>query len=206
MGSDHTRQDRRQDTQQLILDATLSTMAEVGLAGLSLEDVAAGAGVSRQTVYRHFGNRIGLVQATIVREEARLLAVVAVASAPHPDLSEALAAALAALLGWTRDHPLLGTLLASESEALLPLLAAGDAPVITAARPAIVEVLIDRVAPGTDVEMAADLLARVMLSYAIDPPEGSPVEVAQRLSTLLTQGLRSQRLNSSVGEGRRDLG
>lgn len=104
-------------------------------------------------------------------------------------LAEALAAAMTAMLQWTRAHPLLATLLNREPQALLPLLAAGDAQVIAAARPAIAEVLRARVGPTTDIDMATDLLARVMLSYAIDPPAGPPTEVARRLAALLVDGL-----------------
>jgi AcrR family transcriptional regulator len=176
-------------TRQQILDATFATLADVGLAHLSLEDVAARAGVSRQTLYRHFGNRTSLVRAAIVREEERLLVVVSSAGEAHADLAPSLTAALTALLEWTRDHPLLARLLASEPEALLPLLTVGDAPVIAAARPAIAAVLGPRVPPGTDIDTAADVLARVMLSYAIDPPAGSPDEVATRLAALFVGGL-----------------
>ncbi|CAN5412226.1 TetR/AcrR family transcriptional regulator [soil metagenome] len=177
------------DTRQQILDATFGALADIGLARLSLEEVASRAGVSRQTLYRHFGNRPSLIQATIVREEERLLQVVTAAAGPHEGIEAALTAALTALLQWTAEHPLLGKLLASEPESLLPLLAAGDAPVIAAARPAIVAVLAQRLPPQVDVSTASDLLARLMLSYAIDPPEGPPSRVAAALSSLLVHGL-----------------
>ncbi len=90
---------------------------------------------------------------------------------------------------WTRDHPLLIKLLGSEPEALLPLLVAGDAPVLAAARPAIVQVLDGRLPPDTDIDIAADVLARVMLSYAINPPDIEPRLAARRLTGLLLHGL-----------------
>jgi AcrR family transcriptional regulator len=188
----------RTDTRRQILDATFDALADVGLGGLSLEDVAIRGGVSRQTLYRHFGNRGKLIQATIEREEARLLAVVADAAAPHEDLSAALFAALRSLLRWTAEHELLGTLLATEPEALLPLLASGDAPVLAAARPAIAEVLAPRVPAGADTETAADMLARVMLSYAINPPAGDADDVARQLTRLLVEGLGA-RLTADLG-------
>lgn len=177
------------DTRQQILDATFQVMVDVGINGLSLEDVARRARVSRQTLYRHFGNRDSLLRATIVREEERLLALVTDAAAVHIDLQAALTAVLATIFEWTAAHPLLGKLLVSEPEALLPLLASGDAPVISAARPAITAVLADRLAPGSDPELAADVLVRLMLSYAIDPPEADPTRLAERLAALLVRGL-----------------
>jgi AcrR family transcriptional regulator len=176
-------------TDQVILDATLSVLADVGLARLSLEEVASRAGVSRQTLYRWFGSREGLVTATVRREEERLLGLVLAETAPHPDLEGALRAALEAVLRWTGGHPLLGPLLASEPEGLLPLLASGDAEVLPSARAAVRGVLGDRLPAGADAAAAADLLSRLMLSYAIDPPTADPAAVAADLAALLVRGL-----------------
>jgi AcrR family transcriptional regulator len=48
------------DTATRILDVAWDLVAERGAADLTLADVAAAAGVSRQTVYLHFRNRAGL--------------------------------------------------------------------------------------------------------------------------------------------------
>ncbi|MGI9017874.1 MAG: TetR/AcrR family transcriptional regulator [Euzebya sp.] len=177
------------DTDEVILDATFATLADIGLARLSLEEVASRAGVSRQTVYRHFGSRSALIAATVVREEQRLLVQVALASQPHQELEPALRAALHTLLTWTRDHALLGKLLASEPEGLLPFLVSGDAPVLGVARAAILDVLGNRLEASGDGATAADLLARVMLSFAMNPPENPPEIVARKLAALIVQGL-----------------
>ncbi len=176
-------------TDVVILDATLATLADVGLAGLSLEEVASRAGVSRQTLYRWFGNRNALIGATIMREEDRLMTAVMAATADEQALEPALRTALHTLLVWTQGHPLLRRLLDTEPEGLLPLLTRGDAPVLTAARGAILEVLGDRMPEGADSATAADLLSRVMLSYAIDPPPGDPDRVATSLAALFVHGL-----------------
>lgn len=178
------------DTRQQILDATFEGMVDLGLAGLSLEEVARRADVSRQTLYRHFGNRGSLLRATIVREEQRLLELVAAAADDHEDLEPALSAVLQTVLAWTAEHPLLHGLLSREPDEMLPLLTSGDAPVLTAARPAVVVVLADRLPPGHDPELAADLLVRLMLSYAIDPPQQPAEVVAAGLAAILVRGLR----------------
>ena len=51
----------------LILDATEKRLAEVGPAGIRLQEVAADAGVSHPTVLHHFGSRGELVEAVIAR-------------------------------------------------------------------------------------------------------------------------------------------
>lgn len=52
------------DTRQIILEATRELVAEHG-AALRIADVAARAGVSRQAVYLHFGDREGLLVALV---------------------------------------------------------------------------------------------------------------------------------------------
>lgn len=52
-----------------ILDATLSLLIEVGYDRLSIESVAARAGVSRPTVYRRFADKAALVSAAVQRRE-----------------------------------------------------------------------------------------------------------------------------------------
>jgi AcrR family transcriptional regulator len=52
-----------EDTRRRILDATVGLHAERLAADISLDDIAGRAGVSVQTVLRHFGSRVGLVEA-----------------------------------------------------------------------------------------------------------------------------------------------
>jgi len=53
------------DTRARILDATRRLLEEHGPSRTALKDVAAAAGVSRQAVYLHFENRIGLLVALV---------------------------------------------------------------------------------------------------------------------------------------------
>lgn len=52
-------------TRQAILDALLDLSVDTLVSEIGLEDVASRAGVSVQTVLRHFGNRAGLMEAGI---------------------------------------------------------------------------------------------------------------------------------------------
>ncbi len=175
-------------TDSLILDATMELLGEVGMAGLGLEEVARRAGVSRQTLYRYFGNRSSLINAAIIREEERLMEQVLLMTDGLQGLAPVVEAALLTLLRWRHDHPLLRTLLETEPEALVPMLTSGDGPVLSAARTAIGQVLGERLPAGADRETAGDLLARVMLSYVIDPPAGRPEDVAHSVARLIDLG------------------
>lgn len=52
---------RTMDTRSRILETAWALVRERGMSGVTLADVASAAGVSRQLLYFHFGNRAGLL-------------------------------------------------------------------------------------------------------------------------------------------------
>jgi AcrR family transcriptional regulator len=180
-------------TEQTILDATLEVVSRVGLARLALDDVARQAQVSRQTVYRYFGSRDGLVRAVILREEAALVERLVNVSRRHRDARAAMEAAVREALHAAREHPLLTRLLASEPEALLPYLLAGDSPVLSAARPVVTD-LLARFAPHLterELEALSDVTTRLLMSYVVSPPAASCDELAVRIADLVVNSIKS---------------
>ncbi len=180
-------------TDQRILLAAIEVMGAQGLARLGLEDVARVAGVSRQTVYRYFGNRDALIAAVILHEEQAFIARIQREASRHAGLRPSLQAAITAALRAAREHPLLDRLLATEPEALLPFLLSSGGPLLSAARPAFAEILGERLPDLADEEVlrAADTLTRLMISYAVDPPEDEPEHVAAHVAGLLLGGIRT---------------
>jgi AcrR family transcriptional regulator len=61
----------RRDTRARILDAAWKLVRERGVEAVTVADVAAAAGVSRQLVYVHFENRAGLLVAMARRHDVR---------------------------------------------------------------------------------------------------------------------------------------
>jgi AcrR family transcriptional regulator len=182
----------RPATRERILDAALAVASQHGLARLSVDLVAREAGTSRQTVYRAFGSREGLISATILREEEGFIAAVAAAADEHADIRPAMEAAIAAGLQHARAHPLLDRLLGTEPEALLPFLTTGAGPVLSAARPALESLLAERLphlSPAT-IRRAADATTRLFVSYAINPPDDPVDDVAAGLADLICNGLK----------------
>ena len=53
--------DRALDTRAMLLRTALGLFEQRGLAGVTLAEIATAAGVSRQAIYLHFGNRAGLL-------------------------------------------------------------------------------------------------------------------------------------------------
>jgi len=183
------------DTGTRILDATLATMADHGVSRLSLEDVARRAGLSRQTVYRYFPSKRGLVEATVLREERVFIANMVSAAGRQRDLEAALRAAIEAAMRTGQAHALLNRLLATEPESLVALVTTDRGPVLSAARQAFEEILggwLPRV-PKLRVTTAADAVARLLVSYVVNPPADPPAQVANRLTQLLVHGLPGAR-------------
>lgn len=161
-----------QSTRERVLRAAYACVARLGMAKTTMEDIAREAALSRATLYRAFpGGRDEVLDATVVWEVARFFG--RVSTAIHPDeldtaavLEQGLLAAREAL----EHHDLLQQLLRHEADQLLPPLAT-VMPLVQAAladwfRPRL-EAAVLR--PGVDPAQAADLVARMALSYLGSP-------------------------------------
>lgn len=71
-------------TKTEILDATWDLVAEHG-AGVTISEIAQSVGVSRQTVYLHFGTRGGLLMELVKRADERFAIFEDFAAAMHTD-------------------------------------------------------------------------------------------------------------------------
>jgi AcrR family transcriptional regulator len=182
------------DTATRILDATLATMADHGIARLSLEDVARRAQLSRQTLYRYFPSKKDLLDATVLREEQVFITNMVSAAERHRELEPALRAALEAAMRTGQAHALLNRLLATEPNSIVTLVTTDRGPVLSAARQALEEILGGWLpkAPKARMTMAADAVARLLVSYVVNPPPDPPAQVANRLAQLLVHGLPSK--------------
>ncbi len=178
-----------ESTRQRVLDAAFARIAEVGIARLALEDVATEAGVSRQTVYRHFGSRDGLVEQLVLREEQWFVDRVVEAASLHPAAGEAIAAGVTEALRAGREHPLLRRLLETEPGEILPLIILGRGPVISAVRPVVVRILRDRLQVSEeDARVMADVGSRLLISYVLEPGDESPERIGSRIAGMLLHG------------------
>jgi AcrR family transcriptional regulator len=78
------------ETRARVLEAAWQRVLEHGPKGASVKDIAAAAGVSRQIVYFHYGNRAGLLTAMARhRDEASGFARAVAENAPLEDLLRA---------------------------------------------------------------------------------------------------------------------
>ncbi|GAA3392265.1 TetR/AcrR family transcriptional regulator [Cryptosporangium minutisporangium] len=91
-------------TRAAIVDAATPLLYERGLDGIGIAELCARLGVSKETLYRHFGTKDGLVQAVLEARSDRVfrwLAEAVTAAGPRP--TDQLAAAFDALQGWYDD-------------------------------------------------------------------------------------------------------
>jgi AcrR family transcriptional regulator len=75
---DATIASHRAAVRDAILDATLALVAERGLRGVTMAEVAARAGIGRATLYKYFGDAEAILRAWHEREIGRHVAEVAV--------------------------------------------------------------------------------------------------------------------------------
>src|SRR5215472_2203730 len=126
-------------------EALLDAVAGIITSGrpVNLSDVAAEAGVSRQTVYNEFGGREGLLQAVSLREAQRVLADVVRATREAPgDVGDAVRAGTIVGLRAAAENPLVKAGVVGAMAELLPFVTTGGGALLTLLRDGCAQVLL----------------------------------------------------------------
>jgi AcrR family transcriptional regulator len=156
----------------MLRDTIVSAVDELvrtrGWSATTMSDVAAAAGVSRQTVYNEFGTRQALVQAYVLREiEALVGEVETHVRANADDARAALAGAFGLFLKLASDEPLVRVIVAdAEGGELIRLLTATGLAVATERVGALIEEVWPQVGRD-DARLIAESLARLAISHAL---------------------------------------
>lgn len=184
-----------EEVRERIMEATVASAETAGVRGFSLEDVAARAGVSRTTIYKHFpGGRSQLVEQTATWEIARFWGRLATAVEDLPTLEDRLVAGL-----------VIGRKVMTRSRILANLMDPDLAVLIAAVRPSepiihgvirdyMRDTLAEEQAAGTlrpdvDVEASADYLMRMTLSWLGSPAGVDLTDEAEARRVVRTQFL-----------------
>lgn len=178
-----------------VLAAVVSCAGRVGLARITVEEVARGAGVARASVYRWFpGGREQLVDEAVTWEVGRFLGRLTGSVADAPDLRSRLIRGLAFAHRAIVEHEVLQRLLATEPGGLLPQLHQ-TAPLVVAV---LRDALVDHVAaeprrrPEVDPIEAAEWLARMVVTFVVEQGRwdlDDPDEVARLVDGELLAGI-----------------
>jgi AcrR family transcriptional regulator len=184
-------------TRARILAAAEQLYLVHGVAATTLSAVAKRAGVSRPTVYKHFGDARNLAGVVIDRELSAFFEQLVETLAAHEGVREQLVEGLAFTLEYARGHELLQRLLELESETVLTALTTGATPVLERA--------IDLLEPelsaaaergelaGSEPAVAAEWVARIGLSLVLTPSVtrdlSDGAELRSYVAPLVTGGL-----------------
>lgn len=173
-----------------ILDAVVAELTVTSVRKLAVEDVARRAGVSRVTVYRHFGDRDGLLATATARELSRVLEAVTSADDVEASATDRVASAFVTAWQASRAHPVIGHWLATDPGGVLDLVLAEDSQVLRLGAvyltAAIRNLAGDQGAPDPDA--TAELLVRIFLALLLMPPPSlhpDDPESARRLARSL---------------------
>jgi AcrR family transcriptional regulator len=159
---------------RLVVDAALRVVARIGVAKLTLEDVAREAGISRATLYRRFPGKPALLEAVVASEADRLRRGIDEALADVSTLPDALMASAAFGAREFAGHPALQFLLAHEPGAVLPALCFDGAERVLSAMAGCIEGHLCRFLPRLQARRTGEWLGRIVLSYGCTPPLESP--------------------------------
>lgn len=153
-----------------LLEAATGLLAEHGHAGLRMADVAAAAGVSRQTVYNEFGSKTALVEAVALRTTAEFLEGIRMRFESAPDVLTGIHRGVVHTIEHGRENKLVAAALGTQAgEDLLPLLTTRGEPVLSAATTLAAEHY-RQLVPSMDqrtAELLAETVTRLALSHLV---------------------------------------
>ncbi|MGW4905811.1 TetR/AcrR family transcriptional regulator [Streptomyces sp. NPDC004270] len=185
-----------------LLDAAYTALARRPWAAVRMVDVAAAAGVSRQTLYNEFGSKEGLARALVRREADGYLAGVERALVSHTEVRERLTATAEWMAAAARENVLVRAMLTGCWSERLPsptLTAVPSSSAVPAQRRAdgplpspgdFVQIVRDRAVavlsgPGAvrgngELARSCELVVRLALSCVAAPPgEGGVAELVR---------------------------
>jgi AcrR family transcriptional regulator len=178
----------RELLRETLLDGARSLLADRPWSSVTMSDIAAVAGVSRQTLYNEFGSREEFARAYVLREVDSFLVAVEHAIAPHvDDPIAALTAAVDVFLTAAADHPLVQSMVSGDAaDSLLPLVTTEGKPVIERAAEGLTAIIVSRWPQVDEPEarLLAEGVARLGVSYAALPSASADMTAAS-IATLL---------------------
>ena len=178
----------RELLRQTLFGAARDQLEHRAWSEITMSDIAAAAGVSRQTLYNEFGNRNEFGLAFVINEGERFLDQVESAVKEHlDDPRAAIGAALELFLRTAGEDPLIRILLSDDGTGgMLPFVTTQGLPVVSWATTRLAGVIEQGwpQAPKGDVDLLAEALVRLAISYITTPSE-APETTATAMADLL---------------------
>jgi AcrR family transcriptional regulator len=186
----------RELLRQTLFDAARHHLESRPWSEVTMADIAATAGVSRQTLYNEFGNKSEFAVNLTIHEGERFLAAVEDAVRAHTDDPRAaVRAALELFLRTAGEDPLIRIVVTDDgSGGMLPFVTTQGMPVVVWATNRLSGVIEEGwpQAPRGDVRLLAEALVRLAISYITNPsetPDSTAASVAELLGPFIDRAL-----------------
>jgi AcrR family transcriptional regulator len=157
-------------------------------SAITMGDIAAAAGVSRQTLYKEFGSRDEFAQAFVIHEGERFLDEVDAAAREHlDDPHAAIGAAFEHFLASAGADPMIRILLSDDGTGgMLPFVTTQGMPVVEWATARLTATIREDwpQAREADARLLAEALVRLAISY-VTAPGAAPHTTAESVGALL---------------------
>jgi AcrR family transcriptional regulator len=161
----------RELLRETLFDAARGELEQRAWSEVTMADVAAAAGVSRQTLYKEFGSREEFAQAFVLREAERFIGAVEGAMDAHlEDPKAALTAAFGLFLAAAAEDPLIRAAIRGAGE-MLPFVSTHGGALVVGAAERLHAAIATRwpQAQEHDSALLAECLVRLAISYATLP-------------------------------------
>jgi AcrR family transcriptional regulator len=190
------QQAARELLRQTLFGAARDQLGLLPWSEITMSDIASAAGVSRQTLYKEFGNRNEFGLAFVINEGERFLDQVEKAVLGHrDDPHAAIEAALELFLRTAGEDPLIRILLSDDGTGgMLPFVTTQGLPVVTWATARLAAVIEEGwpQAAKPDVVLLSESLVRLAISHITAPkesPETTGASVADLLGPFVEKAL-----------------
>jgi AcrR family transcriptional regulator len=181
---------------ETVFGAARDELQKRNWSDITMSDIAGAAGVSRQTLYKEFGNRDEFGQAFVIHEGERFLDGVEAAVREHlEDPRAAVGAALGAFLATAGEDPLVRILLSDDGTGgMLPFVTTQGMPVVQWATARLTTVIEEGwpEAAAADAHLLAESLVRLAISYITapsDPPDKTAAAAVHLLGPFIDRAL-----------------
>jgi TetR/AcrR family transcriptional repressor of uid operon len=172
-----------------LLDTAYQHFCRMGIRRSTMEEVARRAGVSRVTAYRRFATKDALVKHVIRREFRRYFDEFLVEMQQGATAADRVVLGFAGSLHAIRRNPLIGGLMVTEPEVLIPSIV-GDGGLMLGTVQRFVagqlrqEQHAGNIGADVDVELVAELMTRLCCSFLVTPSFVVDLDDTEQLRTL----------------------
>jgi AcrR family transcriptional regulator len=183
---------KTEDARDRILRIAVEQISDFGVRRFTVDELARRVGLSRVTIYRHFPSKSDVLEAALLRELRGFMAEVDAAVSPYEGVDERAVEGFVFAVGSLRRHAVLQRLLRTEPELILPLLTTQGGSVVEIGREFIANFargaaredgleLLSAPLESPQLEVLSEILARMIMSFALTPESVVPLETEAQL-------------------------